>query len=57
MFLLCITLSGYAAIELSLVFLAQKSILYYAIKISSIAQIEKSEHMWLMQFNSLINDK
>ena len=34
-------------IELSSVFLAQKSILYYGIKICSIAQIEKSEHMWL----------
>jgi hypothetical protein len=56
-YLPCITISGCAAIELSSVFLAQKSILYYGIKISSIAQIEKSEHMWLMQFNFTINDK
>jgi hypothetical protein len=47
-------LSGYAAIELSS--LAQKVILYYGIKISSTAQIDKSEHMWLMQFNSIRND-
>ena len=26
------------------------------LRYSSIAQIEKSEHMWLMQFNSIIND-
>ena len=45
-----------SVIKLSSVFLAQKSILYYGIKICSIAQIEKSEHMWLMQFNSIIND-
>ena len=44
------------AIELSSVFLAQKLILYYGIKISSTAQIEKSEHMWLMHFNSIRND-
>lgn len=50
-------LSGYAAIELSSVFLAQKLILYYGIKISSMAEIERSDHMWLMQFNSIINDK
>ena len=49
-------LSGYAAIELSSVFLAQKLILYYGIKISSTAQIDKSEHMWLMHFNSIRND-
>ena len=55
--LLCITISGYVAIELSSVFLAQKSIHYYGIKICSIAQIERSEYMWLTQFNSIINDK
>ena len=51
-----IILSDYVVIELSSVFLAQKLILYYGIKICSIAQIERSDHIWLMQFNSIIND-
>jgi len=43
--LLCISRSSYVSIELSSVFLAQKSILYYGTNISSTAEIDKSEHL------------